>query len=221
MLFMTCTRSHLLLIATTWLALATAPAHAEGSDPGLFDGFYAGAEIGAAQSTSKTVVTPVIGAALSHRSDTTSANFGAFAGYGKTLGNGLYLGTELDIGSGAGKSRIVALGGINTQEKITYQAALSTRIGFMLGDETMLYAIAGSVVRESKFTSAGNRVRTVTLSGSSFGFGLMQSCTENVFIRAELERTDLNSKTYAGALQPTTRYEPSANVLSVGIGYRF
>jgi outer membrane immunogenic protein len=218
---MTFTRSSMAVVATVLLATFAAPALAQDSNRGPFDGFYAGAEIGASRSSLKAIVTPVTGAALPTKSDRTNAEYGVFVGYGATFGDRFYISSDLEIGSGARKSKRVAVGGINTQERTNYEAALSTRLGYMLTDDTMLYAIAGSVRRESKFTIAGNRVRTATVSGSSFGVGLMQACTENIFVRAELERTEFNKKSFAAAALPTTRYKPEATVLSIGIGYRF
>jgi outer membrane immunogenic protein len=203
------------------LALAAAPAFALDSSSGPFDGFYVGAELGAIRSGSNTVVTPVTGAALSTKPDRTTVNYSAFAGYGTTFGDRFYVGSDLEIGSGAGKSKTVTLGTINTQERTNYQAALTTRLGYMLTDDTMLYASAGLARRESKFTIAGNRVRTATLSGNSFGMGVMQACTDNIFLRAELERTTFNKKSFAVATLPTTRYKPEATVLSIAIGYQF
>jgi opacity protein-like surface antigen len=218
---MTLAKHSMFVVAAVLLATVAAPAFAQNSNSGPFDGFYAGAEIGPIRSGSKAVVTPVTGAALSAKSDTTNPNYGAFVGYGTTFAERFYVSSDLEIGSGAGKSKIVAVGGINTQERPNYEAALTTRLGFMLTEDTMLYAIVGSVLRESKFTIAGNRVRTARVSGNSFGIGLMQACTENIFIRAELERTEFNKKSFVVATLPTTRYRPESTVLSIGVGFRF
>lgn len=208
-------------VAAALLAFAAAPAVAQDASSSPFNGFYAGAELGAIRSGSKSVVTPVTGAALSIKSDRTTAEYGAFVGYGTTFADRFYMSSDLEIGTGAGKSKRVTVGGINTQERTNYEAALSTRLGYMLTDDTMLYAITGLVRRESKFTIAGNRVRTATVSGNSFGVGVMQACSDNIFLRAELERTAFNKKSFAVAALPTTRYKPEATVLSIGIGYRF
>jgi outer membrane immunogenic protein len=214
-------RNSLAVVPAILLAIAAAPAVAEGANTGPFDGFYAGAEIGAVRANSKAIVTPVTGAALAAKSDRTNASYGAFVGFGTTFADRFYISSDLEIGSGPRKSKTARIGGINTQERTSYEAALTTRLGYMLTEDTILYALAGSVRRESKFTLAGNRARTAALWGNSFGVGLLQACTENVFVRAELERTDFNKKSFAAAPLPTTRYKPSATVLSIGIGYRF
>jgi opacity protein-like surface antigen len=218
---MTLIRNAMAVVATALLATAAAPAFAQNSNSGPFDGFYVGGEIGAIRSNSKAIVVPLTGAALSTKSDRTNADYGLFVGYGTTFAERFYLSSDLEIGSGPGKSKTVAVGGINTQERANYEAALTTRLGFMLTEDTALYAMAGSVLRESKFTIAGSRVRTATVSGSSFGIGLMQACTDNIFIRAELASTDFNKKSFAAASQPTTRYQPKSTMLNIGIGYRF
>jgi hypothetical protein len=221
MLLMAFAKKYTTIIATVLLATAAAPALAQDGNSGPFDGFYAGGEIGAVHSNSKAVVTPATGAAVSAKSDKTIANYGVFAGYGTTFAERFYVSTELELNSGGGKSKTAALGGINTAERINYEGAVSTRAGYMVNDENMIYALVGSVRRESKFTIGENRVRTATVSGSRFGIGWMQECLEDVFIRAELEQTEFNKKSFAVATQPTTGYESKATTLSVGIAYRF
>jgi opacity protein-like surface antigen len=215
------TRNALALIATGLLGTFAGPALAQDSNAGPFDGFYVGGEIGAVRSDAKARVTPVTGGALNGKSDRTNANFGVFVGYGSTLGERFYLGTELELGSGAGKSKTVALGGVNTRERSNYEAALTTRLGFMVADSTMLYATTGAVLRQSRFAIANNAVRKETITGSRFGLGVMQECTDNIFIRGELDRTEFNKKSFAAAALPTTRYKPEATTLRIGIGYRF
>jgi outer membrane immunogenic protein len=215
------TRSSFIAYTTALLLTVATPALAQSSSAGSFDGLYAGAEIGISRFSSKATVTPITGSALSSKSDRTNANFGGFVGYGMTFGNRFYVSSDLEIGSAPRKSKTMAIGEINTRERANYEVVLSTRLGFILTDDTMIYAVAGSVRRESKFTTAGNLVRTATISGNRFGIGLMQACTENIFIRAELEKTEFARKSFPVTGQSTTRYQPETAAFSVGIGYRF
>lgn len=83
------------------LALSAAPAYAEGT----FTGFYAGAELGAARSNTKTTVTPATGAAATRTNKKTQADLGVFAGYGYQFDNGFYLGAEASAHNMISRSR--------------------------------------------------------------------------------------------------------------------
>jgi opacity protein-like surface antigen len=200
------------------LAFTTAPAMAQ---EGPFSGFYGGVEIGAARAGTKTTVTPLTGAAVSRTTKATAVDYGAFGGYGYTLDSGLYLGGELSINRAGGKAKIVPLGGLNVRERSSYDAALTGRIGYVFGDDTLVYALAGAAQRQANYVLPTGTRRNASVTGRTFGLGVAQAFGDNLFGRIELDRTDYGKKSYVGSGVPGVRYEPAATRISVGVGYSF
>jgi opacity protein-like surface antigen len=200
------------------LAFTAAPAMAQ---EGPFSGFYGGAEIGAASAGTKTTVTPVTGSAVSRTNKATAVDYGVFGGYGYTMENGLFLGGELSVNKAGGKAKTVALGGLNVRERNSYDAALTGRVGYVFGDSTLVYGLAGAAQRQANYVLPTSTRRNATVTGRTFGLGVAQAFGDNVFGRIELDRTDYGKKSYVGTGVPGVRYEPAATRLSVGVGYSF
>jgi opacity protein-like surface antigen len=201
--------------------LSTAPAFAQ---EGPFSGFYGGVEIGVARPGTKTTVTPATGAAISRTNKATSVDYGAFGGYGYTFDSGLYLGGELGVNRTGGKNKIVSLGGFNVRERTSYDASLTGRVGYVFGDSTLVYGLAGASQRQANYLLPAGTRRSATVTGRTFGIGAAQAFGANLFGRIELERTDYGKKTYVTTGTPAlpgVRYEPEATRLSVGVGYSF
>jgi opacity protein-like surface antigen len=200
------------------LAFTTAPAMAQ---EGPFSGFYGGVEIGAARGETKTTVTPVTGAAVSRTNKASVVDYGLFGGYGYTMDNGLYLGGELSVNRNGGKAKTVSLGGLNVRERSSYDAALTARLGYAMGDSTLVYGLAGAAQRQANYILPAGTRRNASVTGRTFGLGVAQAFGDNLFGRIELDRTDYGKKSYVGTGVPGVRYEPAATRLSVGVGYSF
>jgi opacity protein-like surface antigen len=208
-----------ILLAAT--ALTAAPAMAE---DGPFTGFYGGVEIGAARPSTKTTITPITGAAVSRTNKSTSVDYGAFGGYGYTFDNGLYLGGELGVNRTGGKAKIVSLGGVNVRERSSYDLSLTGRAGYVFGDSTLVYGLAGASQRQANYLLPNATRRNATVTGRTFGLGVAQALSDNLIGRIEVDRTDYGKKTYVTTGTPAlpgVRYEPEATRISVGVGYSF
>jgi opacity protein-like surface antigen len=204
-----------------FLAVSATPVMAQ---EGPFSGFYGGVEIGAARPNTKTTVTPVTGPAVSRTNKSTSVDYGAFGGYGYTFESGLYLAGELGVNRTGGKAKIVSLGGVNVRERSSYDLSLTGRAGYVLGDSTLVYGLAGASQRQANYLLPGGTRRNATVTGRTFGLGVAQAFGDNLFGRIELERTDYGKKTYVTTgtpVLPGVRYEPEATRLSAGLGYSF
>jgi opacity protein-like surface antigen len=209
------------VLLATVCALSAAPALAQETP---FSGLYGGIEIGANRPNTRTTVTPVTGAAVSATNKKTVVDYGAFGGYGHTFESGLYLGGELGVSRVGGKAKMVSLGGVNVRETSTYDLSLTGRAGFVFGDSTLVYGLAGAAQRQANYLLPGNTRRSATVTGRTFGIGAAQAFGDNLFGRIELERTDYGKKSFVTTGTPAlpgVRYEPEATRLSVGIGYSF
>ncbi len=208
-------------IFATALAVTAAPVLAQ---EGPFSGFYGGVEIGAARSATKTTVTPLTGAPIRNNKERTAVDYGAFGGYGYTLENGLYLGGELSVNRAGGKAKILSLGGVNVRERSSYDGALTGRVGYVFGDSTLVYGLAGAAQRQANYLLPNGTRRTASVTGRTFGVGVAQAFGDNLFGRIELDRSDYGKRNYVSTGTPPlpgVRYEPETTRLSVGVGYTF
>jgi opacity protein-like surface antigen len=210
---------NLLFVSVTALTWG-APAFAQAGDT-PFSGFYVGAELGGAQATSKATVSPITGAPVARESDRTSVDYGGFAGYGVSFDSGLYFGGEVSINRIGSKAKALTVAGIPVREEPSYDGALTGRIGYQLGENTLVYGLAGVAQRESRFTLPLNLKTKANITGRVFGVGVAQAFGENLFGRIELERSDFGKKEFRRAGLSAVRYEPETTRLSVGAGYRF
>ncbi|MFN5269974.1 MAG: outer membrane protein [Hyphomonadaceae bacterium] len=199
------------------LALSAAPAYAEGT----FTGFYAGAEVGAARSDTKTTVTPATGAAATRTSKKTQADLGVFAGYGYQFDNGFYLGAEASANRPTAQNKAVTLGGVSVRERPQYDLAFKGVAGLGISDSTLVYASAGVAQVKSKYLLPNNITRNATSSGRVLGVGVAQAFGDNMIGRVEYENTTFDRKSYVTAGAPTVAYKPASNRVSVGLAYKF
>lgn len=199
------------------LALSAAPAYAEGT----FSGFYAGAEVAAARSDTKTTVTPATGAAASRTSKKTQADVGLFGGYGYQFDNGFYLGAEASANRPTAQNKVITLSGVPVRERPQYELALKGVAGIGISDSTLVYASAGVSQSKAKYLLPNNVTRKATSSGRVIGVGVAQAFGDNVIGRVEYENTTYDRKSFATAGAPTVTYKPASNRLSVGLAYKF
>lgn len=199
------------------LGLSAAPAYAEGN----FTGFYAGAEVAAARSDTKTTVTPVTGAAATRTNKKTQADIGLFGGFGYQFDNGFYLGTEASVNRPTGQNKAVTLAGVSVRERPQYELALKGVAGIGITDSTLLYASAGIAQNRAKYQLPNNVTRKATSSGRVLGIGVAQAFGDNLIGRVEYENTTYDRKSFATAGAPTVTYKPASNRISVGLAYKF
>lgn len=199
------------------LGLSAAPAYAEGT----FSGFYAGAEVGAARSDTKTTVTPATGAAATRTSKKTQADLGVFAGYGYQFDNGFYLGAEASANRPTAQNKAVTLGGVSVRERPQYDLAFKGIAGLGISDSTLVYASAGVAQVKSKYLLPNNITRNATTSGRVLGVGVAQAFGDNLIGRIEYENTTFDRKSFVTAGAPTVAYKPASNRVSVGLAYKF
>ena len=199
------------------LGLSAAPAYAEGT----FTGFYAGAEVAAARSDTKTTVTPVTGAAATRTNKKTQADIGLFGGFGYQFDNGFYLGTEASVNRPTGQNKAVTLAGVSGRERPQYGLAIKGVAGIGITDSTLLYASAGIAQNRAKYQLPNNVTRKATSSGRVLGIGVAQAFGDNLIGRVEYENTTYDRKSFATAGAPTVTYKPASNRISVGLAYKF
>ncbi|WP_085338143.1 outer membrane protein [Aquidulcibacter paucihalophilus] len=199
------------------LGLSAAPAYAEGT----FTGFYAGAEVAAARSDTKTTVTPVTGAAATRTNKKTQADIGLFGGFGYQFDNGFYLGTEASVNRPTGQNKAVTLAGVSVRERPQYELAIKGVAGIGITDSTLLYASAGIAQNRAKYQLPNNVTRKATSSGRVLGIGVAQAFGDNLIGRVEYENTTYDRKSFATAGAPTVTYKPASNRISVGLAYKF
>lgn len=199
------------------LSLSAAPAYAEGT----FTGFYAGAEVAAARSDTKTTVTPATGAAATRTNKKTQADVGLFGGFGYQFDNGFYLGTEASVNRPTGQNKAVTLAGVSVRERPQYELALKGVAGIGITESTLVYASAGIAQNRAKYQLPNNVTRKATSSGRVLGIGVAQAFGDNLIGRVEYENTTYDRKSFVTAGAPTVAYKPASNRISVGLAYKF
>jgi opacity protein-like surface antigen len=171
-------------IATAVLAVTSTVAFANGAP-------YAGLSAGVITNTSTTV---------NYR----GMPGNIFAGYGATIGIGIYLAGEV---SGTLGAITITDNGLRS----TYSYGISFIPGLMLSDHTMGYARLGLL--RTHFTPKGN-VGAATVAGGEFGLGLQTSLTQNWDLRMEYDY--IASRSISG-LSGT----PRTDTTTLGLAYKF
>lgn len=116
------------------------------------------------------------------------------------------------------------VGELNVRERASYDGALTGRVGYVFGENTLVYGLAGVSQRQVSYTLPNASRRNASVTGRTFGLGVAQAYGDNLFGRIELDRTDYGKKTFVSTgtpVLPGIRYEPEATRMSVGVGYRF
>ncbi len=104
-------------------------------------------------------------------------------------------------------------------------AALRARLGWLAGEDTLLYGTVG--VSKAKMTASldvpggGNFSDEQMLTGYVFGLGLEQKVTDHISVRGALMRYDFNGEDYQ--LNGNTFSDVGAdfNALELGLSYNF
>jgi opacity protein-like surface antigen len=125
---------------------------------------------------------PYIGAALGSKVNTsTYVNFrgvpiNIMAGYGATIGEGIYLGGEVF-------STVTDAEVTDNGLKSTFAYGVSIVPGLFLSDHTMGYVRAG--IMRTRFSPSG--LGNVTVSGGQFGLGIQTNLMQNWDLRGEYD----------------------------------
>lgn len=127
-----------------------------------------------------------------------------FAGYGATMGQGIYLAGEV---FGTIGTAVISDNGL----KSTYNYGISFIPGVMLSDHTMGYMRIGLV--RNRFTPKG-AIPSTTVSGGQLGLGIQTSLTQNWDLRGEYTFT-------ANRHISNLSGDPRTDAATVGLIYKF
>ncbi len=202
------------------------------------NGLYAGASLGHGAIGSKATGTHDIGDTpgdFAFTGDFANLGFtgGFFAGYGLTF-NQVYVGLELEAeASNAGwyHDRATSGGGgrdFAVEKRGGYGAAL--RVGYALGNGTLLYVRAGGV--QTRFNTIYNRGNNAAnwqdlsnkLGGTRVGVGAEIPVSSSAFIRTEYSYTrygDSVEFVTNHATPDAMKFENSESLFRLGFGFRF
>lgn len=127
----------------------------------------------------------------------------AFAGYGATINQNIYLGGEVlgVLGTGTLNSNN---GGGPYSLKTTYGYGVSVIPGYYVNDSTMAFLRAGVV--NSRFTNAGE-----TATGGQVGVGMQTKLMQNWDLRGEYDYT---------GYQSVNGHSPRADLFNLGLVYK-
>ena len=197
--------------------------------PGLFSGFYLGAQLGHGALTTKTLGTRGAGTDEADMGGF-GGNYGLFGGWGTEI-NDWYLGVELD----ASDSNASWFHNKDKPDAVTtyidkdYSYGLSARVGYLF-DGGMLYGKLGAVSTKYRtyYTQndslAGAFAQEHDEDATRWGVGLEIPASRNLFVRTDYSHTryDGNTLPYlATGVVETEVFDTSVSIFSVGLGWRF
>ena len=200
--------------------------------PGLYSGFYVGAQIGHGGLLTETFGPRGGGGFDLADMGSLGASYGLFAGWGKEFGN-WYLGAELEGGDSSARWYHNKNKDDAPTEYVNKDAgyAASLRAGYIL-DGGLLYGRLGLVrtdfhtyYAENQFAS-GAFDKDHTETGSRFGVGMDIPASANLFVRLDYSATDYGQydvpyQSSGGGAITTERFDLRENLFNVGLGWRF
>ena len=160
---------------------------------------------------------------------------GFFAGYGHTFDQ-VYVGLELDAeSSNLGWYHERQTGGGGGRDfAVEKRGSLSgsLRVGYVLGNGSLLYGRVGSVQTRfntiyKKGAGSGSWIdRSDDLGGTRYGLGAEISASENAFVRMDYSYTHYDSVSFVtthdgGANPDAMNFENSESLFRLGLGFRF
>ncbi len=200
--------------------------------PGLYSGFYAGAQIGHGGLYTETFGPRGGGGYDLADMGNLGASYGLFAGWGKEFGN-WYLGAELEGGDSSARWYHSKNKDDAPTEYVNKDGgyAASLRGGYIL-DGGMLYGRLGLVrtdfhtyYTENQFAS-GAFDKDHTETGTRFGVGMDIPASANLFVRLDYSATDYGEydvpyQSSGGGAITTEKFDLRENLFNVGLGWRF
>ncbi|MFA7293663.1 MAG: outer membrane beta-barrel protein [Rhodocyclaceae bacterium] len=168
-----------------------------------------------------------------HKPEPKGAIFGLMGGYNWKLGNGLVVGVEADLeGRGNNSDRVSQKDdGVTDPEfqvatKIQSAASLRGRLGYILGNRTLVFATAGyaaaSVKRSWYDMPAEKESHTSIQGGWTAGLGADYAFSERLSARFEVRHTDYGTKKVDANLWGE-RYKQTLteDSIRIGLNYQF
>jgi opacity protein-like surface antigen len=87
--------------------------------------------------------------------------------------------------------------------------------GYVLGSNTMLYALVGYNRMQGKF-NAGGVTGQSNLDGVGYGIGIQALIDKHFYVKLEGQQVNYNASTVSGIT-----YKPSTTIATLGVGYKF
>jgi len=205
---------------------------------GPFDGPYAGAYAGHGWAEDKGVARSQITGAVNGWTQKTKpdgAQYGILGGYNWRLGGNYLIGLEADFEGRSGnddranqKRNGVSDPEFNATTKIKTSASLRGRLGYLVGERTLVYATAGyaaaSVSRIWRDLGAppAKESHSIVQGGWTAGLGLDYALSDRLSARAEVRHTDYGKdKISANLWNESYTQRLTEDALRVGLSYHF
>lgn len=147
------------------------------------------------------------------------ATGGAFAGYGVSVGNGLYVGVEGDVAMRDIKGKITD-GVTSITASNDLMGTVRARLGYAAGP-ALLYVTGGLAVTQSKLAVSDIGADKNMIYGIVAGAGIEAELTRTLFVRIEGRHTRFQDETFT--LQPgiaATVDRQADNTIFVGVGFK-
>ncbi|MFZ2587112.1 MAG: outer membrane beta-barrel protein [Alphaproteobacteria bacterium] len=190
---------------------------------GTWQGAYVGLNVG--KASGKTTYTNPSNTGDSFK-DNDSVSLGAQAGYNWQRGP-LVMGVEADVADSNSKGDDHFSLGQQDIVKGKWEASARGRVGVDVGGVLMPYATAGWAWQSVDYTIYDDQLpatstKTNMLNGPTYGGGLEMAISNNMSLRGEYRRTNLEgSKFDAPATQTDRTFERETDSLTFGLNYRF
>lgn len=205
------------------------------------------ATLGGAWSTESTTLQTLVTDSLSRNQDPKGLNYGVQFGYNHSFDSGFLLGAELGytrLNVDSSNSRTATFSpslsyAIHDKVDLDDEVSLRGKIGYAAGRHSF-YGTAGLVRVDTdmitSIASTGNYLKrghsSDNLSGYQYGAGYEYDFGNQVSLRAELLRTNLEDTSFTTAYQTgssftspvyseTIKQDPDYTSLRIGVNYRF
>jgi len=144
-----------------------------------------------------------------------SENFGLQAAYGVALGTNFALSFGGTYSFGDLKAGTATVGAQTATVKGKDVYSLYVEPGYLMGNSTLAFAKVGYIGLKGEISASG-QTENETFNGVGYGAGIRTMVSKNLFVQAEISRSDYSEKTINGAT-----VKPTATSGIVGVGYKF
>ena len=146
------------------------------------------------------------------------------AGYNHVLDNGLFLGIDAYYTLGSVEGAPFDTTDVGNAVKYEEGYGARTRLGVMVNDSAVVYALAGVARTDLEYTDSDEvdtRVDTQALSGTEFGVGVQAALTHRVLLTIEGTYTDYGSERFTGVDDDRIDIDSDISQVLAGLAYRF
>lgn len=191
----------------------------------LFEGFYAGAQIGALGYVDRTrEVTPANTVVFRKMAHGGSLTGGVHAGYDWRLGP-LVLGLVGDVSGARAENSFADPFGVRVKNQVDAQGSLRGRAGFAF-DRLLVYATGGlnlASVRHDYRTALGTQRKDWLVAAPTVGVGAEYALDDRWSARVEYRMSCLGSAKDHSVLFPNlaARHDAASGSITAGVSYRF